>query len=225
MAPALFGLRAVLTSNMSLSYGAISMNLSRCLMGIAVLAWLVGMSGQALAESAADRSVNAVVAIHPMISLTCTPVNLGVWRVPPRTAGGITRVMLDIDKEALGPQVFFNRKIAKAGAYADWEPTFGECTLSNSRALDMASAVIKISNNRLLKVGPDGNAFTNVQGGRAGYGIRVDVYTPTLVQIKDGQATFKVGGGMTIPERVQVGDYGAYRTTIRPVITVDDRMR
>lgn len=89
----------------------------------------------------------------------------------------------------------------------------------------MASAVIKISNNRLLRVAPDGNAFSNVKGGRTGYGIRVDVYAPTLVKIKDGQATFKVGGGMTIPERVQVGDYGAYRTILRPVITVDDRMR
>jgi hypothetical protein len=201
------------------------MNFPRSLAAVAVLICFVGVAGKALAESAVDRSVYAVVAIHPMIALSCTSVNLGVWRVPPRTTGGITRVMLDIDKEALGPQIFFNQKIARAQAYADWEPEFGVCTLTNSRALDQASAVIKISNNRLLKVTPDDVAFTKVKGGRAGYGIRVDVYAPTLVKIINGEATFKVGGGMTIPERLQETDYGAYRTTVRPIISIDDRMR
>ena len=177
------------------------------------------------AESGTDRDVNATVGIHPMIELTCTPVNLGVWRVPPRETGGQTRIMLDIDYPELGPKISLNTQVAQASAHADWEPQFGTCTLTQSRALDESSAVVTISGNRLLAVTPDGEAYTGVEPGRSGYGIRVDVYAPTLVKIQNGTATFKVGGGMTIPQRVRETDYGGYRTVSQAVISVDDRMR
>jgi len=183
------------------------------------------LPGLAMAESAINPSVDATVGIHPMLTLTCSPVNLGVWRVPPRTTGGTTRIMLDIDHPELGTQVYLNTKVAKAQAYADWDADFGTCTLTQSRALDQSSATIKIANNRLLKVDPADLSFTNINRGRSGSSIRVDVYVPTLVKIMNGTATFKVGGGLTIPQKIEFVDHGAYRTSIRPMITVDDRMR
>lgn len=192
---------------------------------LAGVSMAVALPQQAGAESATDRSVNAVAGLHPMIELNCTPVNLGVWRVPKRNAGGTTRIMLDIDRAHLGAQISQNTAVARASGHPDWEPAFGVCTVTQSRALDQSSAVVTIQNNRLLKVVPDANAFTAVPAGRANSALRIDVYAPTLTRISNGTSTFLIGGGITIPEKIIDADYGAYRTATRPLVSVDDRMR
>lgn len=192
------------------------------LMGVSLA---IVLPPQAGAETATDRSVNAVAGLHPMIELSCTPVNLGVWRVPKRNAGGPTQIMLDIDRIQQGVQVLQNTAVARASAHADWEPAFGVCTLTQSRALDHSSAVVTIKNNRLLKAVPDADAFTAIPAGRANSALRIDVYAPTLARISNGTSTFLIGGGLTIPEKITDADYGAYRSAIRTLISVDDRMR
>jgi len=176
---------------------------------------------EAFAETGVD-SVDVTAGIHPLMTLSCTPVNLGVWRTPPRSSGGTTRIMLDIDYPQVGAKIFFNKKIAKALGYADWASDFGVCTITSSRAIKLTSAKVKITDNRLLRVVPVADRHTNVKAGRSNFGIRVDVYAPTLVAIRDGEGTFLVGGGMTIPEKIETGDYGGYVTAVMPMITVDD---
>lgn len=187
--------------------------------------WATTPPLDAAAETAIDESVNATVGIHPMVSLECTSVNFGVWRSPPRNSGGATRIMLDVDYPDSEPRIFMNTHMARASDHSSWAPAFGICTLTQSRAPDHSSATITISNDRWLKITPDGDTFQNIANGRSGYGILVDVYVPSMVTIINGSATFRVGGGMTIPQRIEEGDYGGYRTTVRPIITVDDRMR
>jgi hypothetical protein len=188
------------------------------------LAVMVAMSYREASGATGADSVDAMVGIHPMMTLTCTPVNLGVWRSPPRNSGGTTRIMLDIDYPKIGTKIFQNTKMALANAHADWTPDFGVCTVSNSRAIKLTSARIKIINNRLLKVVPVADRHTNVKAGRTNFGIRVDVYAPTLVNIVDGSGSFLIGGGMTIPEKIEATDYGGYLTAVYPMITVDDGM-
>jgi hypothetical protein len=189
---------------------------------LTVIALIAALAYQeAFCETGAS-SVDVTAGIAPMMTLTCTPVNLGVWRTPPRKSGGTTRIMLDIDYPLIGTKVSQNTAIARASAYADWTPDFGVCTVENSRAVKLTSARVKIINNRLLKVVPVADRHTKVKAGRPGFGIRIDVYAPTLVNIDNGSGSFLIGGGMTIPEKIEATDYGGYLTAVYPMITVDD---
>lgn len=192
---------------------------------LVVAAWgILAMNGrEAIAETGVD-TVDVTAGLQSLMTLTCTPVNLGVWRSPPRSTGGTTRIMIDIDYPSLGPKISLNTKIARAIGYADWVPDFGVCTITNSRAVERVSAKVSISDNRLLRVVPVADRHTNVKAGRANYGIRVDVYAPKLVTIQNGEGSFLIGGGMTIPEKIEAGDYGGYVTAVYPMITVDDGM-
>lgn len=184
---------------------------------------LVIHQGVAIAETGAD-TVDATAGLQSVMTLTCTPVNLGVWRTPPRTTGGVTEVVLDIDKPKDGYKVLFNTKIARALGYQDWAPDHGVCTITDSRALKRTSAKVNIINNRYLSVVPVSDRHTNVKAGRSKFGIRVDVQAPRLVPIMDGSASFLIGGAMTIPEKIETGDYGGYVTSVHSYITVDDGM-
>ena len=177
----------------------------------------------AIAESGMD-TVDVTAGLQSLMTLSCTPVNLGVWRSPPRNSGGTTRVMLDIDYPKVGAKIFFNTKIAQAIGHADWAPDFGVCTITSSRAIERVSAKVSISRNRLLRVVPVADRHTNVKAGRANFGIIVDVYAPKLVTIQNGEGSFLIGGGMTNPEKIEAGDYGGYVTAVYPMITVDDGM-
>lgn len=199
-----------------------------CFKGAALTAWCVGsclLVTQVWAEVSQAAQLNAVVGLHPMLELSCTPLNLGVWRVPPRDEAMPSLVMLDVDKPQEGVKLYQNTAIALASGRDNWSPAHGVCTLIQSRATDMTSAKVSISNNRKLRVKGDATFYPGVNAPLTpAAGIIVNVYTPTLTRVMNGQSTFLVGGSVSFPGRIVSGNHGAYTLLSGPIIRVDDGM-
>ncbi len=160
-----------------------------------------------------------------MVELTCTRLNLGVWRIPQRDVSMPSLVMLDVDRPLLGVQLYQNTAIALASGRSDWSPFYSTCTLTNSRAVDMTSAKVTITNNRELTVIGDSTVFEGISAPvTPAAGILVDVYTVNLTRIIDGKSTFLVGGSVSYPKKIVPGNHGAYRLVSYPTIRVDDEM-
>ncbi|MDO9277091.1 MAG: hypothetical protein Q7U05_00830 [Polaromonas sp.] len=200
-----------------------------CLNGAVLTAWCVGsclLVAPAWAEISRTAKLNAVVGLHSMMELSCTPLNLGVWRVPPRDAATPSLVMLDVDKPQEGVKLYQNTDIALASGRDNWSPAHGVCTLTQSRAMDMTSAKVSISNNRKLRVKGDATFYPGVNAPLTpAAGILVNVYAPMLTRIMNGQSTFLVGGSVSFPGRIVSGNHGAYTLLSGPIIRVDDGMR
>lgn len=196
--------------------------------GVFFSAWCLGgcvLAAQAWAETAQPAEISAVVALHPMLELSCTPLNLGVWRLPPRDAAMPSLVMLDVDKPQEGVKLYQNTAIALATGGTNWSPVHGICTLTQSRAMDMTSAKITITNNRNLRVKGDASFYVGVKAPLIpAAGIFVNVYTPTMTRIMNGQSTFLVGGSVSFPRRIVQGNHGGYTLVSAPMILVDDGM-
>lgn len=160
-----------------------------------------------------------------MVELSCTPLSLGVWRVPRRDVDMPSLVMLDVDRPQMGVQVYLNTAIAQATGHANWSPVYSTCTLTNSSAMDMTSAKVTIINNRNLKVKGNVTAFDGINAPLApAAGILVNVYTVNLTRINNGQSTFLVGGSVSYPKKIVQGNHGGYTLVSYPTIRVDDGM-
>lgn len=193
--------------------------LTACCLGFSLLASPAG------AEISQTAQVNAMVGIHPMVELNCTPLRLGVWRVPLRKVSMPSLVMLDIDLPQQGVKLYQNTAIALASGRSDWLPVYSTCKLTNSSAVDMTSADVSISNNRNLKVKGDGSAYSGIHEPRVpAAGILVNVYTVNLTRIKNGESTFFVGGSVSFPANIVSGNHGAYSLLSYPTVRVDDGM-
>lgn len=170
--------------------------------------------------------LHAQAGVQGMLRLSCTPVNLGVWRVPVRDSGGSTTIMLGVDDPEGGFKLFGQTAgVALATQGPEWAGAFGVCTVSGSRALNGTTAKVSISENRFMRVTGDGVTFSGLSAPQSvNAAIRIDIFTVTAVTIQDGGATFLVGGGLTIPQRIRAEHYGGYRTTTKALITVDDRL-
>lgn len=200
-----------------------------CLTGAFLAAWCIGsclLAAPAWAETSQTAQLNAVVGLHPMVELSCTPLSLGVWRVPRRDTATPSLVVLDVDRPQEGVKVYQNTAIALASGNANWSPVHGTCTLTQSRALDMTSASVSITNNRNLKVKSDTTFYAGLDAPLApANGILVNVYTVNLTRITNGQSTFLVGGSVSYPKKIVQGNHGAYTLLTSPTIRVDDGMR
>lgn len=179
-----------------------------------ILCFATLASSHALANDTVSSTVNAKAGLRPILSLFCTDVNFGVWRVPVRTAGGTSSITLSVSANNASGTTTATvggnaQKVAKASGYD--EPTASVCTVNGANT---TSATIKtaITDNTNLTFGgsthnnlksPSATAALSANLALAGEGVLIN---------STGAGTFRVVGTLTLPEAISADNYGGYAT-------------
>ena len=176
------------------------------------------------AEQASD-SVDAKAGLQPALELTCTDVSFGVWRVPIRSSGGTTTITLsqDTDEATIGGSNVSRVAQSNSGT---WLANRGLCTLSGSTAANATVVAITKANSTDMALsgaadGVSGYAGLDAPTTAASLVATLDVPT-TATMNSEGEATFHIGGVLTIPQNIIANNYGGYKTTTAATITADD---
>ena len=194
-----------------------------------VLGTLAVISMQAQAVDTGTATVNATAGLAPVVVVSCTDVNFGVWRIPNRSSGGQTTVItLTTATNTSGAVTTATAtgdttSVALATGYV--APTAATCSVSG---IMNKSATVRtaISANTSLTFAPSTHesladptalAALSAELTLAGTGVAID---------GNGSGAFRVTGVLTIPAAIIGGNYGGYKTNgvNAATVTVTDQI-
>ncbi len=181
---------------------------------------VVGGSAPTWAATA-SADIEAIAGIQPLVSLECTPINFGVWRVPVRASGGITSVLVP---PVLGSTATLSGNVASvaASAKAGHAATPGVCTFTGSSAPDGTTLALTTQLGMADMAG-DASAYVGVAAPSGLiFNMTAQLTTPTGIVTTGGSSTFYVGGTLEIPSVVAATNYGGYKSADPFSITADD---
>ena len=186
------------------------------------LAMLATAGSSSVFAATTAANIDATAGLQPVLSMTCTPVKFGVWRVPVRSTGGTTTITLSTTSDTAAPSGNTNGGVAMSAAAA-FLSARGLCTVVGSTAADATAMTITLTASA-TSMGSDGASVYTGLGAptTAATGMSTILSAPSTSAITNSGTTFYVGGTLTIPQTIVAGNYGAYKTTTPVVITVDD---
>lgn len=202
------------------------MKMKKLMAVVAVAALPLGIFvGQAAAETATD-TIDVYAGLAPVMELSCTDVNFGVWRVPATDRIDVNTITLADDN---GTTVGGSGETAGIALSSNYEvPAAGICTVTGSAATDdtEGAASISATTGTMVTAGAaGGNPFATALAGpgtainNMDYTLAVSDSTPVITS---GEASFKVTGVLTIPALVLSSNYGSYKSTDSHTVTFAD---
>ena len=200
------------------------MKMKKLIAGVAVAALPFGIFvGQAAAETATD-SVDVYAGLAPVLELTCTDVNFGVWRVPAGERGGANTITLAANGATTVGGTGTATSIALSGTYNSTAPFAGSCTVSGSNATDATEGAASLSVTSGTLAGTTVNSYSSqdvapAHDANLTYTLEVSDATPA---ISSGAASFDITGVMTIPEALVVDNYGEYKGLVSHTVSFND---
>jgi hypothetical protein len=188
------------------------MRLSKISAAVA-LGTLALVSMQAQAVDSGSASVNATAGLAPVVIVSCTDVNFGVWRIPNRTSGGVTTITLTGGNTAgsttTATAAGNTTRVSLASGYV--APTAATCSVSGIMN-QLTTVQTSIANNNYLGFtysthegldAPTTLAPMTADLSLAGAGVYIDT---------NGLGSFRVNGVLTIPQSINGNHYGGYKT-------------
>lgn len=172
------------------------------------------VSMQAQASDAGSANVNAIAGLAPVVIVSCTDVNFGVWRIPNRTSGGATTVTLTVPSNTAAAATTATAsgnttRVSLASGYV--APTAATCSVSGimNQLTTVQTSIASntglgftSSNHESLDT-PITLAALSANLTLAGTGVYID---------GNGDGTFRVTGVLTIPTAINANHYGGYKT-------------
>lgn len=179
-----------------------------------VLGTLAVISMQAQAVDTGTATVNATAGLAPVVIVSCTDVNFGVWRIPNRASGGVTTVTLTAATNTAGAATAavaggnITRVALASGFLA---PSAATCSVSGlMNQLTSVTTAISANNNLGFTSSshegldiPITLASLSANLSLAGTGVYIDA---------NGLGAFRVNGVLTIPSVINGNHYGGYKT-------------
>lgn len=176
----------------------------------------------ARANDTATTTITAEVGLSPVLTVTCTSVQFGNWRIPNRTTGGgTTTITLTRSGDSTVATPSGNTaNVALSSKFS--APAAGECTVSGTTVFS-GPIPITISNNENMAFDGVSANSTRVPTVDAALDIDLKLASSNVMIGQPGtSATFYVLGSVTIPESFSYDNVGGYRTTTGATITVTD---
>ena len=163
-------------------------------------------------------TVNATAGLAPVLSLSCTPVLLGVWRAKPGNRGGKSTIKLSIDGATTKFAISDNLDVSMASGSLS-VPQAGFCSMFNSNNPGVTDAKLTISDSQVLEF-DTANVLNRGQAkkalkGASGLKALLVVDKSGLAAVNSlGSATWRVLGTLEIPDGVVIDNYGGYRSVL-----------
>lgn len=196
------------------------MKFSRKITLISALLACAGSSQVFALTTTAD--IDATVGLQSVLTLTCTPVKFGVWKVPARSTGGDTIIDLGTGSDTATPIGNMAGGVAISGT-SGYSSARGQCTMTGSSAADATAMTISIPTTPTTLVSDSASAYSGLAAPTTAVsGLSVVLSAAPSSSITSGGTAFYVAGTLTIPETIVAANYGAYKTGTPIVVTVDD---
>lgn len=186
-----------------------------------------GFATNVAAETASD-TIQVYAGLAPVLEMTCTDVNFGVWRVPTGDRGDKTIVTLNASSVATAT-VFTggaaDTAVSLSGKYDN--PAAGTCDVTGS-AVSNVNGVATLTDGSGIFIGTDANTFATGLAEPTDlpldsvFKFTLGLSTGTPAINADGEATFKVIGSMEIPNNLVTNNYGAYKSEGSVTVEFDD---
>ncbi|MGL5757277.1 hypothetical protein [Plesiomonas sp.] len=187
----------------------------------AIAAGMLLFTGHAMAYID-DATVNAYAGIAPVLTLTCTDLNFGVWKVSVGSRSAATTITLAADSS--GTATSSDSGVALAKGYSP--AAAGACDISGSVAPDGTQALVSMSSNTNIEfVGQANTKFAStIAKPTADADLRANVTASTTTPvISNGVSRFYLGGELTIPNNLSKSNYGGYVTKSQIRVVADDK--
>jgi len=180
----------------------------------------VGFAQAAFAEKVMTQ-IDCYAGLTPVVQLECDDISFGSWRVPRGLReGGTTTLELTIPETpppglSRLPQIILNFLqiiLPEASSIANIiEPQYSECRLTGSHLNPGTSVTLTLTNNDNIAL--KAASVLNLAAGRAvaaqmKANLRTNKSTATIDA--DGSAVWQITGDFTIPDGLDVDNYGGF---------------
>lgn len=177
---------------------------------------------QAKADDASATTIDAEIGLSPVLSLSCTPIHFGNWRIPERdNSRGKTTVTLQRTDKTVAVLAGDTNQVARASRFG--VPTAGECKVTGSTVIG-GNISVNISSNTEISVMANGASH----GGKAPaqlLAMKIDLALQSdsvVIDDSGSSSTFYIIGTLTIPAQVRQTNYGGYQTVSKATISITD---
>jgi hypothetical protein len=189
------------------------MRLNHISAAVALGAWAV-FSLPAQAADSATASVNAMAGLAPVLTLSCTDVNFGVWRVPVRSGGGVTTVTLTVDANngagtTTATAAGNTSSVSLSSEYL--APKAATCSVSGA-SVHTATIQTAIASNTGLTFGASTHESLATPGALAALSATLTLAGTGVVVDANGAGSFRITGTLSIPAAISASNYGGYKT-------------
>lgn len=188
---------------------------------VLLLASAVWIASGVQAQQIVSTSVNAVAGLAPVMALTCTDVNFGVWTVPAGDRGGVTTLSMTVnspDSSGAVESIVVGGVPTVAQIYPD---TAGRCVVQGA----WNSLTAAISNNSGMAFGTSNHIVAlgsvkvpTVANTSMTANLVLSTLTPSVNA--SNEAFFYVVGDLTIPNNLIAANYGGYRANVSATVSV-----
>ena len=186
------------------------------------LAMLATAGSSSIFAATTTANIDATAGLQPVLSMTCTPVKFGVWRIPTRTSGGTTLITLPNTSDTATSSGNTAGGVAMSSTAA-FQSARGVCTMVGSTAPDATAMTIAMTTSATSMASDGASVYTGLGAPTTAVtGLSTILNSPSTSAIISSGTTFHVGGILTIPQTIVSANYGAYKTSTPVVITVDD---
>lgn len=158
--------------------------------------------------------INAVAGVAPILSLVCSDVDFGVWRIPVRNAPQQTKVTLAHSNNG-GPTTIATLSehvvgVAQASTFGQAE--VGTCTVSGSQHPSQRIGVSILGTGELVLAPASKSRLPPAAQKAQGISVSLRLSEPTVLIGQDGRGVFTVVGDFNIPARIRSENHGGYST-------------
>ena len=158
--------------------------------------------------------INAIAGVAPILSLVCTDVDFGVWRIPVRNGPRQTKVTLTHSNNG-GSRTFATLSehidgVAQASTFG--QPEAGTCTVSGSQHPRQRIGVSIVGTGDLVLAPASKSRLPPAAQRAQGISASLRLSEPTVLIDQDGRGVFTVVGDFMIPAQIRSENHGGYST-------------
>lgn len=193
-------------------------NLSRSLMATGVVVAL-GFSQSALAEEASG-TLDITAGLAEAMTVTCdAALSFGVTRLSTGDRNGSTTLTVAADPDTISATIG-----GAATGVVSSAVSAGSCVVSGSQANDDTVLTVTSDGKSIdsVSVSLDAAATDGLSAASSPVsGLDVGSFTLSDTSLTSGEATFAVGGTLTIPNNLTEGNLGGYNNTLTILVSDD----
>lgn len=187
-----------------------------------------GFATNVAAETAED-TIDVYAGLAPVLEMTCSDVNFGVWRVPTGDRGDSTTITLNAASVAEATVTTGGGADTAVSLSNNYDaPAAGTCNVTGSTVSNNNGEATITTGSSGTFLGTASNPFatglaapTALPPGSA-FDFTLSLSTGTPAIDSNGEATFQVIGSMEIPNNLVSDNYGAYKSEGSSTVEFDD---
>lgn len=158
--------------------------------------------------------INAVAGVAPILSLVCSDVDFGVWRIPVRNGPRQTKVTLAHSNNGGSTTIATLSEhvdgVAQASTFGQAE--VGTCTVSGSQHPRQRIGASILGTGELVLAPASKSRLPPAAQRAQGISVSLRLSEPTVLIDQDGRGVFTVVGDFMIPAQIRSENHGGYST-------------